>query len=441
MPLGIAVEPPDIEASLRDFLANDGEAHTIAVAESHARVGHLFEHMESPVLLLDPMIRGCPIIGVSCGFERLFLRGRTELHGKSWRVLLEGLDSVLVSTSTLRDVESFCRMARLWNISAMAECIAKQALTRGDGHVIQSRLALRLLFLPEDEGGQRRHGGPRPYIAAALTDVGDSSSAPAEAEAAHAASETTALNAAESLLGRQPVCDADVPGPAFFPRPLSGRCVLLDGGRRGMRREPHEVPRGCLLVGSRPVALKDGSHHFEVMVERKTDFWSARIPFLGFTCTPPAEVLGSGCFLSAAPHGYFVGENVVIGGTGEAWRRLAPEPFRPALRVRPEDHIQHKVLQSGISEYQRKAPITLQPNDVMGVCYAQTEDAMVKKSTIELIVNRKPVFQFTFQGWLPDKPLYPLIDVCFSVYQVSIVDPMQAMWLHAMPDMPGACGG
>ncbi|CAE8697451.1 unnamed protein product, partial [Polarella glacialis] len=131
---------------------------------------------------------------------------------------------------------------------------------------------------------------------------------------------------------------------------------------------------------------------------------------------------------------FCLGESATIGGTGEAWMRRGTEPMQSHLGQPLEADTQRQHLSPGIPEHRRSAPLKLSAGDVLGYEYKPFEQlgshrgpegndsaVLVAKSRLALFLNGHLAFQFEFDGRLPDKPLYAVVDVCYSVYQVSLV--------------------
>lgn len=162
----------------------------------------------------------------------------------------------------------------------------------------------------------------------------------------------------------------------------------------------------------------------EFLVERTLSTWASRLPFVGFTCTTPQEVQCKRCFFGPSPHAFCLGESVTIGGTGEAWLRLGNEPCKPGIGQRLEENAQRKMLLPSIPEHRRCAPVTLRAGDRVGCRYQHLppggDEERLARSAIALFVNGRLAVEFEFDGQLPEKPLYAVVDVCYSVYQVSL---------------------
>lgn len=105
--------------------------------------------------------------------------------------------------------------------------------------------------------------------------------------------------------------------------------------------------------------------------------------------------------------------------------RQEREPLHPRLGQQLEAGAQRQHLNPEIPEHRRTAPVVLKAGDVLGCQYKVVSRELggckVCKSILALFVNNLLAFQFEFDGQLPDKPLYAVVDVCYFVYQVSMV--------------------
>jgi len=217
--------------------------------------------------------------------------------------------------------------------------------------------------------------------------------------------------------------------PTLHPRPLSNKCILMNGLTTAMRREPHQVPRGCVVLSNAEVhACADSSSHvFTIRIDKTLPAWSTRMPFLGFTCTPPESVLASGCFFGSLPHAFCLGETAVIGGTGEAWMRPKAELLEPKVGRPLEKDAQRRHLTPQLAEHRRAAPVALRAGDLLSCRYRRCgpiaeQGISTPQSKLSLFVNGELAFEFNLDGELPVcKPLYAVVDVCYAVYQVTMM--------------------
>jgi len=416
-------EPVEIERSLRKL----PEACSMEmVMNSNRHIGYRIANAERSALLLDAFLPGCPIVGVSIGFEELTGRSMSSVIGRSWQVLFEGVDKLSVSRSACQDVDNFLRMARMQTIDSMADCTVTLACQHADDYTLQCRTCFRLVKAPEwlDEGT----GPPDQhlFVLAVQADVTDMSAS--DIEKLNDSDKEHAL--LESLVDMMSADLKEIwPEPSFFPAPLSSRCMLLNCVSTGMRREPHQVPRGCVLMSASELCQSGAQgrdvYTFQIRVERTLPAWTSRLPFLGFTCTPPTEV-ESNRFFGSLPHAFCLAQCAMIGGTGEAWLQKEETALKLELGKQLEQAgMQRKHLTPQLPEHRRTAPLVLRAGDVLGCRYEEIagEDAPTSgKSLISMSVNGDVALTFELDGKLPsNKPVYAIVDVCYCVYQVSMM--------------------
>jgi len=391
--------------------------------ESYRRVGHRVTDHERSALVFDAMLENSPIVGASRGFAELTQRTFEAVLGRGWRILLEGLPESAVGRSTCQDIDDFLRMARLRHIDAMADSLAVLGACRADGSTFTYHSSMRLVKVPKPDGQ------PHVYVVAVQTNLGDMATS-LEHRRQVIREDCLHLDELMRLIGEPGDCwqpllaDPEFSKPLhFFPSPLSFKCVLSCCMSTGMRREPHQVPRGCVLMSSSSICLEGDAAFYQITVERTLANWTSKLPFIGFTCTTPEEVESDRCFFGESPHAFCLGQSVTIGGTGEAWMRLEADAMRPLIGQRLEDHAQRKHLTPDLPEHKRRAPLELGAGDLLGCLYKRLPpggDASLR-SSVTLFVNSEKAFEFEFDASLPNKPLYAVVDVCYSVYQVSLM--------------------
>eukprot|EP00929_Paragymnodinium_shiwhaense_P014495 TRINITY_DN122403_c0_g1_i1.p1 TRINITY_DN122403_c0_g1~~TRINITY_DN122403_c0_g1_i1.p1 ORF type:complete len:508 (+),score=102.12 TRINITY_DN122403_c0_g1_i1:85-1608(+) len=408
------------------------------------KLGQILSGLDRSVLLFDAMLEGCPIVGASAGFGRLMRRSPAAVLGSSWRpVFLEGLEEVQVARSTCQDVDSFLRMCRLRSIDSMTDLVTTMTTARGDGSACHSRCCWRLVKAPirHMSCGCQGHGqcsggicapslAPTPcgvFVVLVQAVLGESGDVEGRLPQSCVAlpEELALLDELEKKLSGSTCHSApSSPRTGFSPLPLGAKCILLDAGFGGMRREPHEVPHGCVLMSGQsvPVGLQRRCYA-EVTVEGVLSSWS-RLPVVGFTCMTPQQVKEDESIPGRCPLASCLGEAITIGGVGEAWMRLAPDCFLPRMGQKTEDGVSYKCRQSGVPPHKRRAGIVLKEKDVLGFEYReQPSPSCGGGCSIGLFVNGSEILSFEFEKTLPDKPVYAVVDVCYSMFKVSWREP------------------
>eukprot|EP00930_Biecheleria_cincta_P029434 TRINITY_DN20487_c0_g1_i1.p1 TRINITY_DN20487_c0_g1~~TRINITY_DN20487_c0_g1_i1.p1 ORF type:complete len:430 (+),score=70.15 TRINITY_DN20487_c0_g1_i1:61-1350(+) len=416
-------EPLEIERSLRQLAEVCSDE---MLMESHLRAGQKISSYEGAALLLDALLPGSPVIGASQGFEKLTGRSRASVLGQDWRAIMQGVHDSQLSRSVLQDVDNFLRMARMKTIDSMADCSVVLPGRDAEGNDFPCSSCFRLItseeWLDVGTGKSDRHI----FVLAVLANVDGFS---AERRRDHFLNGNELSKLVEMICphSKEVLCGQ----PAIFPAVLSSRCVLLNRSSTGMRREPQEVPRGCVLMSANSMGPFRQSYFFEIRVEQTLPEWKSRLPFLGFTCTSPMEVEAKKCFFGDLPHSFCLAESVMIGGTGEAWMRQQAEHLKPELGKKLEQSgAQRKHLTPDVPEYRRMAPLALKAGDLLGCRYQILDGGIeqgadrVSRSQLALYVNGSLAFQLELDGRLPlEKPLWAVVDVCYCVYQVTMMQP------------------
>ena len=107
-------------------------------------------------------------------------------------------------------------------------------------------------------------------------------------------------------------------GPAFSPKALTERVILLNDRRTVMRREPCEIPNGCVVISERPIRRTRQGLYFAVRMEGVLrDGWYSSWPLLGLTTISAESMQRQGYPLRAE----WCGRSICIGGEFEAFVR------------------------------------------------------------------------------------------------------------------------
>jgi len=202
---------------------------------------------------------------------------------------------------------------------------------------------------------------------------------------------------------------------SFFSSRLPDHCLLLDGGQTAVRREPHDVAANCLVFGDAPVpSTKNVGLFFAVVVNHAIDTFQG-LPMLGFTRRKPADVpdlyplpLVSKC----------LGESVIVGGMGEAYRRDQHEHFKIGFSKPPSSEIAGWVLDE--DKISRKPPVQVRAGDILGCLYTAS-------GRIQLWHNKKRILDFDVERpFEAGEDYYATIDVCFAAYSLTLL-PMSSI--------------
>jgi len=195
-------------------------------------------------------------------------------------------------------------------------------------------------------------------------------------------------------------------GPAFSPKALTDRVILLNERRTVMRREPCEIPNGCVVISEQPIRR---TRHLR-MEGVLRDGWYSSWPMLGLTTISPEDMQRDGYPLRAE----WCGKSVCIGGEFQAFVREKAQHFHGKSSFGEE-------LQTfeGPQPRWRNRPTTpwdLGEGDVMGMLYTPNGD-------IHLMLNYETVLTVSTGKALEAKEYYALVDCRGQAYEL----------MHEMP--------
>lgn len=394
--------------------------------EEYLIIGRLLSSVkDGAVILVDTLGRDCPVVGTSPGVERLTGFSAEDLLGFNCRVMLNGVPDYAISRSARKNLADYCRTCRSPDISHIAECTALQANARKDGSVFQNHLTLGRCVLRQ-----------RPYILGVLSAVGEGVASQPTPARLEEATETAlaALVQVRGLLERETaeavsasVRTGQLPAACgFFSERLQDHCILTNGGRTAMRREPQELPRNCLLFGDRPSALTREGLAFELRVDAVEGSFEG-LPLLGFTRRRPQA--GPGLFPTVS---MCLGASVLVGAAGEAFARDQEEHFRVGFRPPPEQEVMSWSLEPGVPRHQRHAPVQLRPGDVIGCTYTWA-------GTLQFRLNGEAVLDFDVGRPIDAGAEYfAVVDVCFSAAALTLLSPVSVEESSATAPAPTA---
>jgi len=385
-------------------------------ARSHRLAGRLVADMQDPVLILDPALTGCPIVGASAGFCSTTGRALGELLGSGLGGLSEGVPAAWLSRSSRANQESFCAECANPDLAGIAEAVVVQPQARKDGSVFTGFTLLGLCVVPSC-------AGLRKYIVGSV--IACSEGCPQRlGRAAHAELEGRARGVLEaarvrlSTLRSPNWCDEgrivdlkDLVQPdfGFYTRRLEGQAIVANGGRTAARRECDELPTGCLMFGDRPAQRTPEGLAFRVRVESTTSKFSG-LPFVGFTTRRPCGEAGDLPRLSKC-----LAESVVVGGSGEAFARDASTHYVMGFRPPPAAEVESWLLQPDVPAHKREPPAVARVGDEIECRY--TWDGR-----LQFFVNDTVVMDFdTGRPLAEDAQYYAVVDVCFSTTRLTLI--------------------
>eukprot|EP00930_Biecheleria_cincta_P046122 TRINITY_DN31810_c0_g1_i1.p1 TRINITY_DN31810_c0_g1~~TRINITY_DN31810_c0_g1_i1.p1 ORF type:complete len:774 (+),score=113.69 TRINITY_DN31810_c0_g1_i1:112-2433(+) len=407
-------EPQLITDSVGSIRATDPDAVREEVAEGYRRVGYLINDEEEAFLLADVECADCPLIGVSQGFTNLTGFKRDQLLGRNCRVMHGGVPEVAISKSVRKNLRDFCRMCRAKYLSHISEVTSLQPNAREDGSQFVNFFLVGLV-----------HVHNRPYLLGVQRSVGEGlfvtlNSHLLEQITEAARSSFKRLRAklcrAEPVIAHLPRMTSggsrsstSAPGFSFFSERLQDHCLLLNGDRTAIRREPQELATNCLVFGNSPVRHSADGLFFAVKVEDAVQTFEG-LPILGFTKLKPCD----------RPDLYptvcrCLGSSVLTGSCGDAFARDKPEHFKMGFKPPPQHEVASWSSQADLPPHKRRPPVPVLPGDVLGCMYTSS-------GHIQLWRNGAMVLDFD-TGRPVDAAVdyYAVVDVCLSVYAVSLL--------------------
>lgn len=389
---------------------------SLDVMESYQFAGRQVSGVEESLLVLDPMLRGCPIVGASCGFERLTGRPVQELLGKDFGSLSAGVPNEWLSQSSTKNLASFCRSCSEPDLVQIAEAAVVQPQSRKDGSVYMS-LSFHSFCVVPCPGGLRR------YVISVVTSFAEGGlerlhkqkRLQMEEEARAAVAEAKLkLDALSVLAGHgMNVCaekyNAQKTPFGFFTRRLEGPVKIMNAGYTVERREFEEIPTGCIVFGDRPVQECSKGLSFCVRVDSITEKFSG-MPFLGFSKQRPATGSGSSVMLSKC-----LPESVVVGGNGEGFARDKKTSYKMGFKAPPATEIESWSLPCHPQYHRLDPPTSICSGDELECRYTW-------QGRIQFIQNGSTLMDFdTGRPLDPEASYYAVVDVCFSAARLSLL--------------------
>lgn len=408
-------EPQLITDSVGSIRTTDPDAVREEVAEGYRRVGYLINDEEEAFLLADVECVDCPLIGVSQGFTNLTGFERDQLLWRNCRMMHGGVPEVAISKSVRKNLRDFCRMCRTNNLSHISEVTSLQPNARADGSQFVNFFLVGLV-----------HVYNRPYLLGVQRSVGEGLFVTLNShlldqitEAARSSFKRLRANLCrvEPVIAAPLPCVASggsssstsAPGFSFFSERLQDHCILLNGNRMAMRREPQELATNCLVFGNSPVRHSADGLFFAVKVEDAVQTFEG-LPILGFTKLKPCD----------RPDLYptvcrCLGSSVLTGSCGDAFARDKPEHFKMGFKPPPQHEVASWSSQADLPPHKRRPPVPVLPGDILGCMYTNT-------GHIQLWRNGAMVLDFdTGRPVDAAEDYYAVVDVCLSAYAVSLL--------------------
>jgi len=391
-----------------DVAEPSSESSAREVATSYKRAGHILDDEEEAALIADVQLRDCLIVGTSKGFTSLTGFSREEALGQNCRMMLRGVPEVAISKSARKNLRDFCRMCKIKRIDHISEVTSLQPNSKKDGTQFVNFFLVGLVQVGTDK-----------YLLGVQRSVGEGLFVSLNGKMLEKVTESardTFKRIRQKLLsldvgraGRLVSSAAKQLGFTFFSERLQDHCVLLNGNRTAMRREPQELATNCLVFGDAPVRMTPSGLFFALRIEDAVTTFDG-LPIMGFTRRKPVD----------EPNLYptvcrCLGASVLVGACGEAFARDQTEHFRIGFKQPPQTEVASWSTQTDVPPHKRRAPVSVNPGDVFGCLY--TLDGR-----IQLWRNGSLVLDFDVQRPIQqDTNYYAVVDVCLAAYSVSLL--------------------
>jgi PAS domain S-box-containing protein len=377
------------------------------------QVGCLINGFPKPAVLADALVPDCPIIGASDPFVELCGYSRKEILGQNCRFLLKDVPGYRISRSGRRNLRSMIRMCRLVGLSNMGNTSCCQENCTRDGETFRNCFAVGLVLL-----------GEHPFlvsIQSVLPETGKKAEAAQTTQENHAMIEQIRIYL-EQKVSEEAKCQIMQRGNCLLPRrrvvsnaeafysgTLTDRVILANDRRTVMRREPWEIPRGCVVISEEPLRRTGQGLFFAIRLEGVLkEGWNSSWPMLGMTQMSPADVEKYGYPMKAE----WCGKSICIGGEFQAWVRDKPDHLNQLFGKPREDDITSFDGPRPRWQNRSTTPWELNEGDVMGMLY--TEEGIV-----HLMMNYQTVLSIDTGRPMRDGDYYALVDCQGQAYEIT----------------------
>lgn len=395
-------------------------------------ISGLLAQIEDAIVLADPLKSDCPVTGASPGFLQMTGYSENELLGSNCRLLLNGVPDTAISRSTRQNLRDFCSQCSLPGVVHAGEAWATQPNARKDGTVFVNFFALRLLrilgrpfvlsaHVPAGEGAVVRMSADlsttlKQEVRNALKRAGK---ALEESAAKLNISLDSVATPSRGLTAEDP---AGRPDFRFYHKRLQDHCLLFDDGYTAQRREPEELPIGCLVFSDRNLKPLPQGFGFSVRVHLVSPGFKG-LPQLGLTRRKPVDEFDLFPAVTKC-----LGQSCLIGSTGEATCRDQESHFVMRFKSPPPEEVETWSWQPGRPRHLQHPPANIAVGDILDVLW--TWDGH-----LQLYLNDRLLLSFDIQRKPdPEGEYYAVVDCCFSAAGLSLVRSKRQL---ALPDSPG----
>jgi PAS domain S-box-containing protein len=196
---------------------------------------------------------------------------------------------------------------------------------------------------------------------------------------------------------------------AFFQGRLSDRVILANNHCTVMRREPWEIPRGCVVTSEEPLKRTPQGLFFSIRLEGVlSEGWNSSWPMLGMTQITPSDIMESGYPMKAE----WFGKSVCIGGEFQAWIRDKPTHLKALFGKPKADEIMSYDGPRPRWQDRNTTPWELSEGDVMSMLYTP-------EGVVHLMLNYLTVLSVDTERPLQEGPYYALVDCQGQAYEIT----------------------
>lgn len=200
-----------------------------------------------------------------------------------------------------------------------------------------------------------------------------------------------------------PAVDGDF---IWFSDRLQDHSLLCNCSSTAARREPDDLPSGCLVFSDSPIAMSPEGFAFSVRIDGMTAGFKG-LPLLGFTRRRPADEPGLHPQVSTC-----LGASVLIGKQGQAFARDQHEHFVMGFKRPPEHEVE---TWPKASDLRRVPEPRLRLGDTLRCLYT-------RDGRLQLWVNEGLILNFdTGRPVDCGQDHFAVVDVCLSVTSVTVL--------------------
>eukprot|EP00747_Dinoflagellata_sp_TGD_P154008 gnl/TRDRNA2_/TRDRNA2_177454_c3_seq6.p1 gnl/TRDRNA2_/TRDRNA2_177454_c3~~gnl/TRDRNA2_/TRDRNA2_177454_c3_seq6.p1 ORF type:complete len:596 (+),score=94.72 gnl/TRDRNA2_/TRDRNA2_177454_c3_seq6:146-1789(+) len=410
-------------------------------------------HLPFSVSVALPFVDDTPLVGISSGFTKLTGYTQEQILGKNCRFLLKDVPSEEISDEVRQNARRYCRAAHLKNLTTMSNCTLIQRNARSSGELFWN--LFMMTFVP---GPNKRN-----YIVGLQLDLGPDIKPYGDAQGAIESHREHLLLVQRLMFRKSPQAPLEYSSAAaanimsrdfsivsekikawlsfaegsssafqewgtlpWVAWPTCQRFALVDGGVGLLRLEADESPEGAAAMSIFPVAKKQRSVSFKVMINEVSDQWPGnRLPSLGFTEVAPAQLDDMGGLPRALE---FTAKSMVVRGDGRLFRRSKETNHSCDVGIGDGTGIGNAVPRAPADEVQQssvQASFAFPYEVAVGDCLECTWGS----GFVSVSVNDVELFRIDDSDELgvtigdpPRKvPLFAIVDCCYAACKVTLM--------------------